>query len=40
MVLKQRSSGMKLHEIMLSEPFAKAKKDGIKPFEIRKNDRD
>lgn len=31
---------MKLHEIMLSEPFAKAKKDGIKPFEIRKNDRD
>ena len=31
---------MKLHEIKLSEPYAKAKKDGIKPFEIRKNDRD
>lgn len=31
---------MKLHEIKLSEPYAKAKKNGIKPFEIRKNDRD
>ena len=31
---------MKLHEIKLLEQYAKAKKDGIKPFEIRKNDRD
>ena len=31
---------MKLHEIKLLEHWAKAKKEGIKPFEIRKNDRD
>lgn len=31
---------MKLHELELVEKYAKAKKDGIKPFEIRKNDRD
>ena len=31
---------MKLHELKLLEEYAKAKKDGIKPFEIRKNDRD
>ena len=31
---------MKLHEIELSEKYAKAKKDGIIPFEIRKNDGD
>lgn len=31
---------MKLHEIKLLEQYARAKKDGIKPFEIRKNDRD
>lgn len=31
---------MKLHELKLLEQYAKAKKDGIKPFEIRKNDRD
>jgi hypothetical protein len=31
---------MKLHELKLVEKYAKAKKDGIKPFEIRKNDRD
>lgn len=31
---------MKLHEIKLLEKYAKEKKDGIKPFEIRKNDRD
>lgn len=31
---------MKLHELKLLEKYAKAKKDGIKPFEIRKNDRD
>ena len=30
---------MKLHELKLLEQYAKAKKDGIKPFEIRKNDR-
>ena len=33
-------SCMKLHELKLLEHYAKAKKDGIKPFEIRKNDRD
>jgi hypothetical protein len=31
---------MKLHELKLLEQYAQAKKDGIKPFEIRKNDRD
>lgn len=31
---------MKLHEIKLLEQYAKLKRDGIKPFEIRKNDRD
>lgn len=31
---------MKFHELKLLEQYAKAKKDGIKPFEIRKNDRD
>lgn len=30
---------MKLHELKLIEQYAKAKKDGIKPFEIRNNDR-
>ena len=30
---------MKLHELKLLEEYATAKKDGIKPFEIRKNDR-
>lgn len=31
---------MKLHEIKLMSEYAKAKHKGIKPFEIRKNDRD
>lgn len=31
---------MKLHELKLLEQYAQAKKDGIKPFEIRFNDRD
>lgn len=31
---------MKLHELKLLEQYAQAKKDGIKPFEIRLNDRD
>lgn len=31
---------MKLHELKLLEQYAEAKKCGIKPFEIRKNDRD
>ncbi len=30
---------MKLHELKLLQEYAIAKKDGIKPFEIRKNDR-
>lgn len=31
---------MKLHEIKLMSEYAKAKASGLKPFEIRKNDRD
>lgn len=30
---------MKIHELKLVEQYAKAKKDGLKPFEIRNNDR-
>lgn len=30
---------MKLHELKLLDDYAIAKKQGIKPFEIRKNDR-
>ena len=29
---------MKLHELKLLEQYERTKKDGIKPFEIRKND--
>lgn len=31
---------MKLHELKLLKEYAEAKKEGLKPFEIRKNDRD
>ena len=31
---------MKLHELKLLKTYAVAKKEGLKPFEIRKNDRD
>lgn len=31
---------MKLHELKIKAEYANAKLKGIKPFEIRKNDRD